>query len=259
MGLPHSGTSILRRILGSHPDWMDHDYEILDPDPRVLPIVETRAVRESFRGWVCKTPVERGRVEGTVRMVEEAAETVGGAIDLNVIVVRDVRDVLHSMRERYGHWYSGTLAASVDHAADILEFLISFANRADATMIRLEDLVSDPSGALNETFTRLGVDADTASSILTNYYKTGTATINGHVMAQLDDTDADPINSEKHIGARRSWQINQPLFSLDKVSRWKTAVSMQDRRYFTEFEWLQSLLVRLGYPPDDLSDISHSE
>eukprot|EP00004_Rigifila_ramosa_P013546 TRINITY_DN3016_c0_g1_i1.p1 TRINITY_DN3016_c0_g1~~TRINITY_DN3016_c0_g1_i1.p1 ORF type:complete len:362 (+),score=39.59 TRINITY_DN3016_c0_g1_i1:3-1088(+) len=237
VGCGHSGTTLLTAIIGSHP----HIMGIFPDEPMVFRestsqcrAVHARLTRRALaagkRRWVEHSPAEvreldtvlRGCQSNTTRRPGGPLSFVGwnqrqidaalqmeprpgdGQDNLVVAVVRDGRDVVHSL---LGRGYSlGSAAGRWKHD---IRALLPFLNHRRVYVVRYEDLVTRPTETLLALFTWLGEEY---TPDVMHYHERGLRTHSGFraLIAMLFEHSSAPDRSD-HV-ARRSWQVGQPIY-----------------------------------------------
>lgn len=229
VGAGHSGTSLLLRILGEHP-------QVFAPN------VETGV----FNGGVDWSNLARlyteardaGRsvlVEKTPQHVHSAdliRATVPGA--LFIVVVRDGRDVVSSRARRHG----GNFDFALKRWQRFTEASIAQLGRADAHLWRYEDFIDDPESSIRAVCSFVSIDFDPA---MLDYHRRTKP-----FFGQPGTRKGSGADGAEH-NALRAWQINQPI--IDGRGKWRDTLPHAVAAKFRD-EPYRSLMLRLGYDPE---------
>lgn len=222
VGCGHSGTTLMLRILGSHPD--------------IHPVLqESRMFETGTHGcllWRFERDAWRA---GARRLVEKTPKHVlhiGKIFALRpqariVLMLRDGRDVAVSIRDRLG-----SIAHGIRRWIDDNEASRAWWGDPRVKLVRYEDLVTNFRAIADDVFRFLGEEP--AGGVEEFYRK---FTEPGEVLAKPPDA------TERNHLAYRIWQVTQPLF--DGRRRWEREMSDEERIAFKVMAG--GLLRELGY------------
>ena len=140
VGHPHSGTTVLRRHLGAHPDLVDIQEEA-NFAAFSFGRAAARACREGKVGYVVKQPFVR----------DDIAKPLAAGVRV-VAIVKDPHDIVASMRERGGMGVHA-IVHSLSVSAQCLEKWLP----RIAAVVRYEDFVASPLRELNRVHRIVGV------------------------------------------------------------------------------------------------------
>jgi hypothetical protein len=225
-GCAHSGTTLLRTLLGRHSGIHEVGGEsslFCKPSAarkraRVMRRWTRRALAEGKHRWVEKTP----------NHVFHLAEILADRPDARIVLMlRDGRDVVYSLRDRghvYGPW-TNDFSGAARKWADAVRAGIAFAERVHT--VRYEDLVADP----ERTLLALAAFLDERFE---------PRMLQGRVTPEKGERRGRD-NAEY-----RRWQADQPIF--DARGRWRREMTDADKRVFKETAG--DLLIELGYAED---------
>jgi hypothetical protein len=231
-GSPHSGTTLLARILSEHSriHAPPHETEAFNAGRRhawtVLArlLEDARAAEKSF--VVEKTPDHVGRLD-LVRSLLPGTRFV--------LVIRDGRDVAASIARRFGgdfeRGFEWWLAAARSVAVAI--------GAPDCFLSRYEDFVVDPAGRIEAICAFLGLPFEPA---MLDYH----ARARAWGAAALPGIAGADREQQSHA-VRRQAQANAPVY--DGRGAWRRSLPDRWVAAFAE-EPARSLMVRLGYDPD---------
>jgi tetratricopeptide (TPR) repeat protein len=235
IGCPHSGTTILARLLGSHPSLMNAERG----ETRLFsrPAAE---IDSALRHWdrACLGAGKKRWVEKSVTHTFIVPWLIAARPQARFLIsMRDGRDVVCSLKKRRGAYRS--LDALIDQW--IYSNLAALQHRDDPRflLVKYEDLVRDPEGTLGGVCRHLG---EGYAPEMLEYWR-----------EQIDWNDIAPpeamVEPSDHRAsyALRTWQINQPLF--DGRHRWKSEMTAEDKERFKRKA--QQYLVEYGYAEDD--------
>ncbi len=207
-GCGHTGTTLLARILATHPDVFSVSYEtevFRGRMPRFadLAVLYRKASESGRHAFVEKTPrhVHRARL---IRHLVPRSKFI--------IATRDGRDVVASLGKRYGDFNR----AYQRYIADSLASLEAL--RLPGSMLwRLEDLIEDPAASLAAVCSFIGIPF---SDELLNYHATP--------VSWGDESDA---SAHRRL---RQEQINKPI--RDTRGAWATGLPVECLEWFSTAE-----------------------
>lgn len=159
IGFHHSGTSVLRHIIGSHPQAHEHVPEII-PTPAQLRGLRNQAVAAGRSFLVIKHPVNN---------LEDLKRAACLQRDENVRFVhirRNLPDVINSLAKRFrcqGCDLQAEVEAwrAVEHAIDQEElFACSITGASSPVVLHLEELACRPEQVVRELCIKLGLEFD---------------------------------------------------------------------------------------------------
>jgi hypothetical protein len=226
MGFPHSGTTILRRILGSHSQLFDITnelplYRLCKDYLKLMKELDEKALAKGKSGWVVKDPV-----------VRSFADIINGIISnlKIVVIVRDGRDVIVSLRRRDVKNLQENMKSWI-RSSNIVNSYMN--DNIDFYFIKYEDMVKSPAVMFSNLLNWFGLSNE---PIWNTYTKVKRSVNKGKILderpSRLDHADF------------RTWQTNQPLF--DGSGRWKTLATDEELEAFKD-EKFSTILYNWGY------------
>lgn len=225
VGCGHSGTTLLLRIVGSHP----HIHAILDESAVfakrrtfLLRDFDMEALREGKKRWVEKTPLHIQHISKIFRKRPNAKV---------LLILRDGRDVADSIRARKGSFEAGIRRWLKDNSAGE-----PWWNDPRVMVLKYEDLIKDFDETSHKTLAFLGEDY---SDEVKDYHLKLKHPTSGH-------SRPETVQKDHHI-EYRMWQVSQPLF--DGRARWKTRLSEEEKEMFKKLAG--DMLIRYGYATDN--------
>ena len=222
VGNPHSGTTILRKIIGDHPDLFDITQEVRLPSQKQESLKTPNGYQQGNKGFVCKCPLV------DIRSEEFLKETEG----LHVIgIIKDIRDVAVSMRER-DEKYTVQRVISDWTKINMMLDRLNESSKSPFKMVTYEKTFPEDKQIekFREIFEWLGLDFD--EKLLTESHLRPKK-INSHV-----PTEKNP--GRKNQGDFRAWQTSQPVKDLS--GRYKTLLSQEDQDLIMSNEQVRYLL-----------------
>ena len=225
VGCGHSGTSLLIAILGSHPRIYPVPFEsrmMIETSRlafrRNVAKFNRRAIVAGKRRWIEKTPKHIHHLEKIFKWLPESKI---------IIILRDGRDVAHSIRRRTGSLEDGIQRWLNDNLVGK-----QFWQHPNVHVVKYEDIVSDFEPTITKILGFLGEQYD---SQMEDFHQEERTWYSGEV--EKPDT-AFGDNHRQH----RNWQINQPLF--DGREKWKE-LSAEELSHVNDVAG--PLLAELGY------------
>ncbi len=202
----HSGTTIVARIMGTHPEvfWPAFETRIFLAEYQkaqwdYLAILSV-AAKSGKRALIEKTPHHLYRLD-LIRKIVPGAKFI--------IMVRDGRDVAASFIKRYGNAEAG-----IQRWLEEARISLREKDRPDVLLVRYEDFVSDPAVTIDRICSFIGL---TVHPAMLDFYKQP-------VMwgKQIQLRKGTGLEGPEHT-ALRNWQVNQPIF--DGRGIWKDQLS----------------------------------
>ncbi len=149
VGCGHSGTTLMISILHAHPD--------LYAVPGETDIFDPRRSRKAIGGWYERQKAEAGPGRRVVEKTPKNVRFLARAFRLFpncrvVVVTRDGRDVVCSLRKRTGRFPGAVVRWLYDTGQGM-----AWAERDQVLSIRYEDLVADFEGTLTRVCVFLGL------------------------------------------------------------------------------------------------------
>lgn len=229
VGCGHSGTSLLANMFAAHP-------------LAYVPLRETRAFDKASKMQARWSVVLNEARNAERRFIVEKTpihlhkmDRIRGAVPRArfIVMVRDGRDVAYSFIRR-----AGAAKVGVDRWLADNEVVARERLSPDVYLVRYEDLIQNPEAILRESCAFIGVPYDAAM-------------VEYHAQERLWFGQSEVRNptSDAHggHGARRNWQINQPLF--DGRGQWRGKLSAIDLEPFGTPPGRQ-LMLSFGYDPE---------
>lgn len=214
VGCGHSGTSILLRIIAGHSRFHaieDESRLFYKPNRQITKTLKhwSQLLRENNKKRIIeKTPEHIFCLENMIKKIHDAKI---------ICMVRDGRDVACSHKQRTSfesgldNWISSTMAIE------------PYLNHPNIMIVKLEDLVSNPTEIIKEI---LGFLGESFEEGILDYHKSPAYYYNSRIEKPLNAKDG---NNHR---ALRNWQINQPLFK--STSRWKLEMSESEKNIFKQ-------------------------
>ena len=225
VGCGHSGTSILRTMLGAHSRIYAVPFEseiAMQDDPQrfhtTIGAFDRLAVAAGKHRWIEKTPSH-------IHHVGRILKWCPGAKIL--LIIRDGRDVACSIQARSGNLEQGIKRWVNDNLAGK-----EYWEHPNVHVIKYEALISDFEFTIKDVLNFLGEGYEEG---MKDYYKTPKKWLARKVVDL-----PTPLGRNHH--KYRDWQIHQPLF--DGRGRWK---KMSDRELSLVNSIAGGMLVELGY------------
>jgi hypothetical protein len=196
-GFPHSGTSILKSIIG-HSNDVEEIYH------------ETEKIYKNTnkRFIVCKCPFARDYF-----FEEEYHDYI------KIFIVRNPLFVYSSLNKRFDYKLQDFV--SFEKYVNILQKFIKYRNKPENNVytIRYEDIFDDDFRALRNILNNIGVKYDESIFDNTKYKNI--------ICPGIKLVDKKPNNLQHE--SYRTWQINQPFVSGNDVSKLDLSESQQNR------------------------------
>jgi len=232
VGCGHSGTSILIRLLGSHPDIyaIPEETSLFMHDrskkelKRQLKSFDDEALGLGNKLWVEKTPKH-------VRKISTIVSVSPGAIIIGI--TRDPRDVACSIKAR-GFTFEEGVKRWINDNTCLLEAKKTY----PIHVLSLEDLVRSPEHLMNELFELLIVKPLN----VTNYHENAEA---WYANEAVEKHPNSAEGKENHTRLR-NWQINQPIFSTTR--RYTKDMTRADEKIMKKYlHRIEPIASSLGY------------
>lgn len=208
-GCPHSGTSLVTRILSAHSQLSAAPGETwaftLTSFGAARALIAAAPSRPSQR-LLEKTPIHLLYLNRIWDLFPDAQV---------VIAVRDGRDVACSLRARGVETFASALATWTMYAETAEEHR----SHPRVTIVRLEDLVEHPDAEAARLLDSLALPRED----VLNYHE---ETVSWYA-SERDSTRPDSVSGSDH-DAYRNWQINQPVFST--THRWSEDMGESDEQ-----------------------------
>jgi hypothetical protein len=224
VGCGHSGTSIVLRIIGSHPKI----YSVKRKSRMALSgkkkfenqkrKFDIKAVSEGYKRWIEKTPRQ-------IRVIDEILKW--SPESKIILIVRDGRDVVCSMRDRYGYIKTGIERWVRDNRQGE-----KYWKENNLLVVKYESSVSETEKVAQKTAPFIGVNF---SREMVNYHEESKK-------YYADELNKPDDISENHA-QYRNWQTNQPIF--DGSGRWKKELDVEEKKIIKEIG--RDMLVRYEY------------
>lgn len=224
VGCGHSGTTLLLRIVGSHPNI----HAILDESATFtkkrlynLRTFDMDCYRAGKKRWVEKTPLHIHHIGKMFQLRPEAKV---------LIILRDGRDVAASIKKRKDNVEVGINRWVRDNEAGE-----KWWQDPRVKVLKYENLVADFENQIRDVMDFLG---ESYTEELKDYHKK---------LNHAAQTETKPDNaSENDHFKYRMWQVSQPLF--DGRGRWHQELSDAEKAMFKQKAG--EMMVRYGYTTD---------
>jgi hypothetical protein len=227
VGCPHSGTTILLRLLGAHSKIYGVPYESrVFKYPAVKlwltsKIWDRDTVAHRKHRWVEKTPEHVRKIERIFAKYPDARV---------LFAVRDGRDVTVSMRKRFGD-FEKSLRLWIDDNRRGLKW----AGDPRVMMVRYEDLAKQYDETMPRVCEFIG---EAFEEGLIAYHETPTYIFSKN----LKNPGSAFGKNHKHY---RNWQINQKLF--DGSGKWVKEMTVDEKACFKAEKNAMQMMNDLGY------------
>jgi len=226
VGCGHSGTTLLRQILGAHSLIYDIPYEsrlgLKNNPKRLIAYFDRLAICEKKTRWVEKTPRH-------IHCIPQLLELLPDAKIL--IILRDGRDVACSIKDRHGdieeaitRWVEDNLAGE------------AYWQHPNVYVLKYESIIEDFEGTIATVLDFIGEEYEPA---MHEYHRMNSPN-------QAERISKPPSPNGKNHNRYRRWQISQPLF--DGRGKWK---GMTDEEKRIVQEHAGEMLARYGYADGD--------
>jgi hypothetical protein len=222
-GCGHSGTTLLLSILDAHSAIFGIPYEAKLGKSEGAEFRQKTAMFDKLTiaagksRWIEKTPAN-------VFYLDRLFEYLP---DLKVIImVRDGRDVVCSMRARFEESMGGretAFAHGLRRWVDENTRWLAYKDDPRLLMVRYEDLVKDFEPTLTTITAFLGEACEPA---MLDFHRSKKNYLHNAPV------ETAPAPTQQHINQLRNWQVHQPLF--DGSGRWRTAMNDDEKRLFKE-------------------------
>lgn len=223
VGCGHSGTTLLKTILGAHPNIYSYPHEsaMMYEGPnhakRMIRHYQRLAVVQSAKVFIEKTPRH-------IHFLDELLEVEPNA--RIIIMIRDGRDVAISYKKRNRGVVKGITRWVEDNRAGQI-----FWDRENVHVLKYEDLIEDFDSTITAALNFIGEEYHQACK---DYH-----------LKQRPKEKPSGQGGEDHQKFR-DWQISQPLF--DGRGQWK-ALDGEERRAVKEIAG--DMLAEYGYAKDN--------
>ena len=215
IGCGHSGTSIMLRILGEHPDLWPIEQEsalFLRSDEnvhRAMADWDKKCLESQATRWIEKTPPHIFQMDRFLALRPGAQF---------ILMLRDGRDVVASLRQRKG--YEG-IEDRIDRWIYDNKAGLPFWGHPQVKVVKYEEFVERPDITLSEICEFLNISA---SHDLLGYHQKEKSWYSNAM-----EKPASVTTSKDHMDLR-NWQVNQPLF--DGRGKWKKILSEEELQSF---------------------------
>lgn len=224
VGCGHSGTTLLLRIIGSHPNIhtiLNESATFTKNQTYNLRNFDMTAYAAGKKRWIEKTPLHIHHI-GAIFKRRPGAKVI--------IIVRDGRDVAASIKKR-----KGNLKTGVDRWVRDNEAGEKWWPDPRIKVLKYEDLIADFEGTIRATAQFLGEDYNQR---MKDYHQNFKKEI--HI-----DKPPDSPEGENHL-KYRMWQVEQPMF--DGRGRWVQELAPSEKELVKQKAG--EMLVRYGYATD---------
>ena len=234
VGCGHSGTSILKKLLGNH----SNIYNIKNESNLFLKVSDKKIRKKIYKLWsyICTIEGKKRWVEKTPRHVNHINTIFDDFPNAKVIIItRHVKAVSSSIKERVGNFRSG-----VDRwCKDNIKWYEN-KNKSKCLILKYENLIRD---TVN-TFKCICNYIDEPYQDLSNT-KNNTEKINLKIIPT-----GELIDGEIHNNLRK-WQINQPLY--DNIEESRNKLTEDDKYILQNYKFnnytINDILKLLSYTP----------
>lgn len=233
VGCPHSGTTLMTRLIGNHPFINHSEYQETHvfsfPENKITDTLNKwnrRTLEVNKKRWVNKSIIHTFKIAKILQYYPKSPI---------IIMLRDGRDVFCSIKKRKT-WISN-INQAVNYWIYANIATLNYWHQPNFKVVKYEDLVSNPVQKIQEVCEFIGEEYH--ENIL-NYHQKPLQWNNKKVEEIHKPENIDTLNEHKNL---RSWQINQPLF--DGRKRWEREMTTQDKKLFKSKA--QQYLQKFGY------------
>lgn len=229
VGCGHSGTSIMLRVLGNHPNLhaIPKETAVFLTADSTLKYRMHSWDKECFEAghsrWIEKTPPHIFQISRFLSIRPKSQF---------VLMIRDGRDVVCSLKKRVGY---SKVQDRIDRWVFDNKAGLRFWDHPQVKVVRYEDFVENPEQTTRDLFDFLG---ESHNNDALEYHR---QTANWY-----SDKVRKPRSVRQHSDHMdlRNWQINQPVF--DGRNKWKQELTRAEKTAFKKSS-AQELLEQLGY------------
>ena len=226
VGCGHSGTTLMLRILANHRDLYGVDYEskaFQGNYAKISKILEWRKItrKNGKTRWVEKTPKHIQYI-GRIFSIFPKAKVI--------IMQRDGRDVIVSIRKRFGSSELGVNRWIQDNKAGL-----RYKKDQRVSFVKLEELGQEPENVIRELCHHLEIDY---YSELLDYQNTTFKFDNHNPQKTAKREGVDHIKN-------RVWQVNQPISK--NTSKWKEQATSKELEIFEKNQLFRDIMKSLKY------------
>lgn len=221
VGCGHSGTTLLLRIVGSHPNihpLLDESAVFIKERTYLLRDFDMEAYAAGKKRWLEKTPLHIQYIDSIFKYRPHAQV---------LIIVRDGRDVAASIKAR-----RGTVESAIRRWVRDNEAGEKWDQDPRVMRCRYEDLITDFDVQVRSITNFLGEEYDDSMSAYHQKLK----------HAAQPDRKPDSETGENHL-QHRLWQVSQPIF--DGRGRWVDQLNPTEMEHIVEKAG--TMLQRYGY------------
>ena len=216
-GMGHSGTSILRKVIGNH----YHVFDVLDEAENLYDVM----VPSKYEFVVYKSP----RKDFDFLVDSHCTDSRFTA----VAIIRDPRDVFCSYRKRMGSCDAHVFIEEwIKHA----ETAIELEKQSYGYSTQYEKMFENNYAGLKNVFDWIGLDS-ALECIETNTQRK--VSINTKT---IPDREPERLENNEMF---RSWQINQPVKQMSGI--WKNELSKATQEIFSKSKKLCGLMENFNY------------
>ena len=204
VGCGHSGTTLLLRIIGSHPKIhpiLEETYIFANGPWRRIRAFDMEAYLGGFRRWVEKTPAHIRHL-GAIFARRPHARVI--------LMLRDGRDVAMSIAKRTGDLSFGARRWVEDNLVGQRWW-----DDPRVLVVKYEDVVAEFDAEMRRVFAFLGEELVEQAKAFHEKFSNAS-----------EKVERPPDSTEANHVAYRRWQVSQPLF--DGRGRWK-AMAPEDK------------------------------
>jgi len=236
VGCAHSGTTLIRKILGCHSNLYEIPYEtyIFDcesPNKYKVPVSFKQWIEESKKNkksrLIEKTPKHLFYIEKIFKYFPNAKI---------LFMLRDGRDVACSQKARFINVINNPFLKGIKEWVKANQISTQWQYHPSIKYLKYEDLIQDLNSSLIDVMDFL--EEDIENKIL-DYYS------NLNSKGKKEEKLSTELHGEAHKKLRE-WQINQPIF--DGRGRWKEEMSEEEKQIFKDLAGED--LIKFGYAID---------
>lgn len=221
VGCGHSGTTLLLRIVGSHPNVhpiMKETAVFSKKRTYLLRDFDLAALQNGKKRWVEKTPIHIQHIDRIFRHRPHAKV---------LLILRDGRDVADSIRARKGSFEAGAQRWLKNNQAGE-----KWWDDPRVLVLKYEDLIESFDDQARKVLEFVGEDY---SNEVREY----------HSKLNTGHKKPESVAAGDHF-EYRMWQVSQPLF--DGRARWASRLSEEEKETFKKIAG--DMLIRYGYAAD---------
>jgi len=225
VGCGHSGTSLLRKIIGNHKDvyCIPNETSLFKkPDNFIKTELDKydKYRKNENKKYICeKTPKHVEEIDKIYTFVKTPKI---------IVIVRDGRDVISSLKKRYGSTEQGLWRWIHDNNA-----WLNHPNKKDFHVVKYEDLIKNKVNVISNICTFLQIEY---TDEIFDYEMNEIILPENFFLGLIKDKKHDKL---------REYQLNQPIY--DGSKRWLTDLTKTDLDKIYSNPNFVNIMTQLGY------------